>query len=430
MSGHAAIDPKEFKQGWHILLLALLGVTTSAGVLPVYGFGPLVLPLENAFGWSRGELQPAVTFFFVGMVIASLMAGWLLRRFGLRRTALLSLVALTLTFLALTQLRSVWMLYLGFLILPIAGVGTLQITWTQLTNLWFERNRGLALAIILCGTGICAVMLPTLLGAVTDAFGWRAGFLALALIPAVAALPLCYIWFPHNPERDALAALSDEPAASDAATVPPQLPGMHFSAAVRQYNFWALAIALTLVVTGILAMITNMVPLMRDNGLSATAANSIFGAVGISLICGRLAAGYLIDRIWAPAVAFVMLSLPAIGVLILGTVQTDVVWLVVAAALIGLGAGAEYDIAAFLVARYFGMADYSRIFSLQFGVTSAGICIGPLVFGAIYDSVGNYDLILWICGVSFLIGSALILTLGPYPRFRNEMPSKRATQPA
>ena len=30
----------------------------------------------------------------------------------------------------------------------------MQVTWTHLVNLWFERNRGLALALVLSGTGL------------------------------------------------------------------------------------------------------------------------------------------------------------------------------------------------------------------------------------------------------------------------------------
>lgn len=395
---------QEFQQGWLILLISLLGITTSAGVLPVYSFGALVLPLESTFGWSRGELNAALSCFFIGMVTAALLAGPLLKYFGIKRSAIYSLVLTSLVFLLLTQITQLWMLYLLYFLIPVAGVGILQITWTQIVNLWFEKNRGLALAIILCGTGLSALMIPGLIGTAISWLGWQGGFVIMAAIIGLITLPLCLRFFPD-----------DQAPAATAASI--TLIGVQLKQALSQYCFWAQCIAMTLVVTGVLAMVTNLSPLLQHRGLSPASANAIYSSIGIALIGGRLAAGYLIDRIWAPAVAFIMLALPAAGCLILLTSTIDPLTLTLAACLIGIGAGAEYDIAAFLIARYFGMRDYSRIFSVHFGVMSLSVCVGPLVFGKLYDATQSYVLILQVCTGCFVVGSMLVLTLGPYPRF-------------
>src|SRR5690606_41850558 len=57
--------------------------------------------------------------------------------------------------------------------------------------------------------------------------------------------------------------------------------------------------------------------LLQDKGYSAIEASQIFGAFGISLVAGRVLVGYLVDRLWAPGVAFVALALPALGCFIL-----------------------------------------------------------------------------------------------------------------
>ena len=50
----AAIDLAEFKSGWKILILGLVGMAISVNASLLYSFGALVIPLETAFGWSRG----------------------------------------------------------------------------------------------------------------------------------------------------------------------------------------------------------------------------------------------------------------------------------------------------------------------------------------------------------------------------------------
>ena len=86
---------------------------------------------------------------------------------------------------------------------------------------------------------------------------------------------------------------------------------------MRSRKFWTLNLALTLVVSAMVGMVTNAVPLLRDLGLTATQAGSVFGSFGIALITRRLAAGWQIDRLWAPGVAAVALALPALGCLML-----------------------------------------------------------------------------------------------------------------
>lgn len=414
----AAIDFGEFRRGWRVLLLSAVAIATSAAVLPLYSFGPLVLPLEQAFGWSRGDVQSAVTFLFIGLIFGAPLCAWLLKRFGQRATALGGLVAFGLSWIALTQLDGdLWKLYLVYGLFPLIGAGTMQITWTQLISLWFEKNRGLALALILSGTGVSALVMPLWMGPVIERFGWEAAFIGLTLVPLLVTLPLCWLWMPtggpQNPHERS-EQLKVEPKSG---TETSAIAGINFGAAARSWPFWSITIVLTVVVVGILGMITNAVPLMRDNGLSSTTANSVYSATGVSLVVGRMVAGYLVDRVWAPAVAFVMLTLPAIGCLLFGMVDTNIVLLVMAAALIGLGAGAEYDIAAYLATRYFGMKDYGRIFAAQFSVVAVGTCLAPALFGQLHDITGSYHTMLWICGIGFAVAPALLLTLGPYPHF-------------
>src|SRR5690606_22895166 len=110
----------------------------------------------------------------------------------------------------------------------------------------------------------------------------------------------------------------------------------------------------TLVVACAVGLVTNIIPLLQDRGLSAVEAGQIFSAFGISLILGRLVVGYLIDRLWAPGVAAVALMMPALACLIFAMATNNTALYILATLLAGIGAGAEFAIAALLIARYFG----------------------------------------------------------------------------
>lgn len=404
---------REFRLGWQVLILAVVGVATSSSSLLLYSFSALTIPLEKSMGWGRSELQAAVTALSLGTIIAAQLAGWLNLKYGLRTVTVISLVALSASLALMTQLQSsIWGLYIGYFLVPLAGLGTLQITWTHLVNLWFIENRGLALAIILSGSGLAAALLPVLVTWSVSVWSWQAGFLALAVLPVTIGLPLTLIWLKtdiqvNSPGEDQ----TNEPTPED---------GLTLSQALRSWRFWVCNISMTMIVACVVGLVTNIVPLLQDNGLSAVEAGQIFSTFGLSLIGGRLIVGYLIDRLWAPGVAAIALAMPAFACLIFAMSHDSMTLYVLATMLAGLGAGAEFDISAFLIARYFGMRDYGRLFGVQLGLVTAGAAAAPLLFGALYNATQDYSGLLTFSTFCFVIGPLMLLTLGRYPEFKRE----------
>jgi MFS family permease len=407
----------EFVRGWPVLLLAVLGVATSVSGLLIYSFGTMVVPLQQAMGWSRADLQLTVSFLSAGGALSVNFAGWLNLRYGMRRVSAVSLVALALGMLAVTRIAdSIAWLYLAYFLLPFIGLGTTPVTWTQLVNLWFVRRRGLALSLALCGTGLSAAVLPPLMSWAMARSDWRAGYGVMAMLPLVVTLPLAWRLLPSRRDPAAAPGPSTHPAPDTRLQA-----GMSLEAALRSRNFWICNLALSMVVSAVVGMVTNAVPILRDIGLSATAASGVFSVFGFSLVAGRLVVGTLIDRYWAPGVAAVALGMPAIGcvMLMLAQADTPIAWLLVAVALVGVGSGAEFDIAAFLMARYFGLRDYGKLFGLHLGLVTAGSATAPFVFAALLRSSGSYHPMLSLCMACCVIGPLLLLALGPYPRDEN-----------
>lgn len=410
----AKIDIAEFKRGWKILILAFVGVATSAAVMPLYGFGALLGSLEASFDWARSDLMATTSFFVFGSVFSSQLAGWLNRRYGLRPVALFSFVGLAAAFVLLSRIDnlgdSIWVLYGCFFLISFAGVGTLQITWTQLVNQWFEKNRGLALAIILSGSGFAGMVLPSLIVQANELWGWRGGFGVLAMLPLLLTLPLALLWLEPVPK---VSLDNDDKSYQGSSKL--LLTGVTFTEAIRNWRYWIINLSMTVVSAAIMVMVVNTVPILTDKGFSAAQAGQLFGAFGISLVLGRVLVGFLIDRIWAPIIAFIVIALSAGGCLALSVVDQNIFLLAIAIGLIGAGGGAEFDLAAFLIARYFGMRDYARLFGLQMGVIAGGICLAPTAVAFMYHQFGNYDAVLMVNMGLLFFGATILLLLGAYP---------------
>lgn len=426
-SGSAGIagGTGEFRTGWPTLAAALAGVATSVSALLIYTLGSFIVPLEAGLGWSRADLQLAVSFLAAGGAISVNFAGPLNARHGMRRVTAVSSIALAAGFLALTQLRgSIGWLYAAYFLLPFAGLGTTPVTWTHAVNLHFVRHRGLALSIVLCGTGLTAAVLPPLLSQAMARWSWAAGYALLGALVLMMWLSMAWRLLPG---RDLAAGgrRSNNPAGGQAVNA-----GLAFAQVLRSGRFWLCNVSLGLVVSALYGMATNIVPMLRSLGLSAAQAGGVFSAFGIALIAGRVVVGLLIDRLWAPGVAAVALALPAAGcgLLLNAGADASLTMLILATALCGVGAGAEFDVAAYLIARYFGLRDYGRTFGLHLSLVTAGSAVAPFGFAALLRDGAGYHAILALCGGACVAGPALLLLLGRYPtQATAHLPSGAAT---
>ena len=109
--------------------------------------------------------------------------------------------------------------------------------------------------------------------------------------------------------------------------------------------------------------------------------------------------------------------MPAISSVLLILNPADLHMAYIATILIGFAAGAEFDIMAFLASRYFGLLNYSKIYSVLYAAFAIGAAGGPAIFGFVFDKTGSYDVIFTVSAGFFLFGSILLLFLGRYPNF-------------
>jgi MFS family permease len=159
--------------------------------------------------------------------------------------------------------------------------------------------------------------------------------------------------------------------------------------------------------------LVHVVPMLIGRGVSADIAASSMAFAGVALIAGRLLAGYMLDRVFAPYVASVLFAIPLVGLIILFATTTSG-YASVAVVLIGLGLGAEVDLIAFLLSRYLGLKSFGEIYGYLFASFMIGNAVGPYVMSLSFDMTGSYHVGLAILGVALVVGSATVLSLGEY----------------
>ena len=386
MTDYPAVGPlAEFKRSWKIVLVAGIGLACGLSAIPIYSLGVFTKPLSETYGWSRAEVQAIYTWMTIGNLVAAPFLGWLIDLQGVRRVTLVSLIGMALGMASLGLLTGpLWSFYVLAFITAIIGIGTAPITWTRLIVDWFDTGRGRALGIALAGTGVSATFIPSYATWLITEFGWRMTYVGLAALPALIALPLSYFFLfdrtAHIPKKN------DKP--SELTPAPIQHTGMELGAALKGYRFWAMNVAFVMVGMCIAGIIAHLIPMLTDRDVPMKTAAQVAGTIGMSVIVGRLLTGYLIDRFWAPGVAVALLSLPVISCVILASGFGGIPAALFAAVLVGLAAGAEFDLMSFLVSKYFGQRHYGMIYSCLYAVFKLSAGIGAPLFGFLVEILG------------------------------------------
>lgn len=398
-----------------VLIAAAAGVGLSIAGIPTFVLSVFAGPMTRDLGWTLQQFQTGGLFIALGVLVAAPLGGWLLDRYGPRRVAMTGLLAFAAGIAGVSRVGAEpWTFYLAILMLTLLAAGVLPTTWTRIVNGRFDRQRGIALGIALSGSGIFATFGPGLAQAVIDAAGWRMAWLALAALPACVALPLVWRFVRPAPAIDGATSSAVTGASAIAGVSSPakELVGLTLTEVLRARRFWMLIASFALVSLCLGGFNANLVPILISKGLETAVAAKAAGALGASLIAGRIVSGFLIDRYWSPGVAAAAFSLPVLGALLLMGDAPSAAMLVTCVALMGFAAGAEYDVLAFMISRFFGLAHYGKIYSVIIVAISLATSGGAVLFGRIRDLSGDFapawPLVVALCAVSVL----LLLTLG------------------
>lgn len=398
---------EENRRWGRVLTGTVLGCATGISALLLYTNGLFVAGLARDFGLTRTQFGFGVLLVTLALAAANPLVGFAVDRSGARVPAIVGLVLLSLGFAAMgVFVHSVN----GYLIIQalVAFVGAASgpIAFTKIIGATFDKNRGVALGVTMTGIGISAAAIPPALAWVISNHGWRAGFLSLALVPLVGALATALL-IPRgsaDASNGAQRPHEDSPDAAPAANA----RGTH----ARSPVFWMMAAAFAMMAISFAGLLPHFVPMLIDGGLTPVAAAGIAGEIGLAVIVSRLFVGFLLDRVFAPRIAIVICLVAAVGFVVL--VVNGIASASITAITLGFAMGAELDLMGFLVARYFGLREFGRIYGWLYGAFIFASGLGPLWVGALRDATGSYTLALEISTAGLLVACVGFLLLPRY----------------
>jgi MFS transporter, OFA family, oxalate/formate antiporter len=382
-----------------------------------YVIGVFLKPMTTDLGWTRSEFTLSRTLGQFVMAFTGLFIGAYVDRRGGRRLMVIGVTVLAAALFLSSWVQTLWQwLILNGLILTAGSalIGNLVVNVTL--SKWFVEKRGRVVGFAAMGVSFAGVVLPPLMTAVVDAWGWRAAWRvlavgAVALIYPIALImrraPEDYDLYPDGKTAAQVAAGQGRAAAADYATSLTRRQALHTA------SFYLIVLAFGLFALSIGVMLLQTIPFMTDAGYSRAVASLMITVTSVPALLSKPIWGYFIDKTDPKRLA-------SLGAVLTGTSLVVIVFGVHAAVdpvvyagffLLGCGWGGMIPLQEVIWASFFGRRYLGAVRSAGLPFSLALSAGGPLLASIYFDVFGDYNGAFLIVAALNFTAAVLMLTV-------------------
>ncbi|WP_431284974.1 MFS transporter [Humitalea sp. 24SJ18S-53] len=358
-------------------LAAAVAIGTIGGV----GLWSIVVSLPSVqaeFGVARGAATLPYSAAMCGLVLGGVLMGWLADRFGVVVPVVIGTLALAVGYVGVALAPSLWvfaLIYGG--VIGLLGSSAVFVPLVADTSHWFDRRRGIAVALCASGNYLAGAAWPPVLQHFIDTVGWRQTHICIGLFCLVTMLPLALLLRRPTPMAAEPARAVDAPKSAPLGMPPNALQALLILAGI------ACCVAMAMPQVHIVAYCV-------DLGYGAGRGAEMLSLMLTMGIVSRLASGWIMDRIGG--VATLLLGSVLQGLALALFLPFDgLVSLYLLSALFGLFQGGIVPSYAIIVRRFFPPMEAGTRVGLVLSATLAGMALGGWMSGAIFDATGSYQ---------------------------------------
>ena len=373
--------------GWFIVAGCFVIMAMSYGAINNC-MGVFIKPVCADMGFSRAGMGMTQTILSASLMVMSLVSGRIFSRLDVTRALRISSIFMAGGYFCFSLARSLPMFYGAALLTGIAEGMITTVALSMLINNWFHTRRGFAVGLAFMGSGVGGMICNPLASQLILRYGWRAAYQILAAAVFLLVVPVCFFVIRTRPADKGLLPYGETGGEQeDLSRVEKQ--GVYYRQAVRTPQFWALCACAALNTICTSGLMQNTAPHISDVGYSPTFAAAVASCGMGALAVGKLALGWLYDRLGAEKAtvvshlsagialggALMAPALPGIGLIVLGT---------------GLG-GAFGNVAhPVIVQIVYGSRDFGSILGMISAFANIGGMLCPVLVGGSYDVLHSY----------------------------------------
>jgi MFS family permease len=402
---------RQFSYGYIMVAVGFTILLLSWGLYIV--FGVFFDPLLEEFGWTRAMISGAYSLSSILSGVLAIVMGGLTDRLGPRLVVTFCGFCFGLGYLLMSQVHTLWQLYLYFGIVVGIGMSGLWIPLLSPIVRWFVGRRSLMTGIVISGLTLGQLIGPLVISRLIAAYGWRLSCIIMGGAVMVMIVVLAQ-FLRRNPAQ--AGQLPDREKEGKKQEFKPEGKDLILNEAVHTPQFWLVAIIFFCVGFATFSITVHIVPHAIKLGISAvTAANILAINGGIGIIGNFMLGGIIGDKIGNRKAFIIGTALMAASLFWL--VPAREVWaLYLMAAIFGIGLGGVGTSESPLIARLFGLTSHGLIYGVVGLSWTFGGAVGPIVTGYMCDVIGNYQYAFLLCAVIGVIGLILLIILRPTQR--------------
>ena len=361
---------------------AWLRLVTSLAIMAISGVGmyaaAVALPaIQAEFGVSRSDASLPYTLTMIGFGLGGILMGRLSDRFGVMVPLIIGALSLGVGFIAAANAQGIWQFSLALgLLVGMMGTAAGFAPLVADTSLWFNRRRGIAVAICASGNYLGGAAWPPVLQYFFDTSGWRSTFTGVGIFIVLTMLPLALV-------------LRRRPPALDAS---PSAASLRFGG---KLDIPPRVLLILLCVAGLSCCVAMSMPQVHivaycsDLGYAAARGAEMLSVMLGFGIVSRLLSGWICDHIGGLRTLLLGSGLQAVALLLFLPFD-GLMSLYVVSAMFGLFQGGIVPSYAIIVREYFPAAETGAKVGLVITSTLLGMALGGWMSGVVFDLTGSY----------------------------------------
>jgi MFS family permease len=387
-------DSIEVPYSWVIIAVSLM-IHTIGLAAPTILFVALK-PIAAEFDWPRAVPSLAYSLLMMGTGIGGLAMGWWMDKRGIMSPVLFGSVMLVCGALLASQAEGQWGLYIANgVLIGLFGKAAMIAPMMANATKWFDRRRGLAVAVLASGQGLSGLLWLPVIGHLNETIGWRDTYLYFAVFALVTMLPL--VWFLRRPPPI--------PKVPPVSTASPTRVGK-YSPGKEQIIMWVAVIGCC---AGMAMPIVHLISYATDLGHAPGDGTKLLTVLFTAAFFSRIAFGALSDRI-GPTITLLIGSCSQGAALLLFASVDSLTGLYVAALAFGLGFAGIMPCYPLLIRLWFPVSQAGWRIAAQYLFAAAGMALGGWLGGEIYDWTGSYT-DAFLAGAGFSACNLVLVTL-------------------
>lgn len=391
--------PKTSFYGWINIALLFVCYGLVFGTF-FYGYSVMFPAMVKAMKWARGDAAFGLTTRGLVLGFIAPLIAYMINRWGAKNTMITGGTALMVALVLLgTVVDQLWLwivVWGGIVGFGVCAAG--QVPITTIVTFWFNKNRGLAVSIVLSGASIGGFVVQPLLTWVMQQTGsWQTGWLACTAVLFVGMIGV--LWLKNNPADYGQHPDGISPEkVQEAASAGKKLIRTYRTSeewttkeASRTSSLWSLTLMYSFCAMSLNLVLAHGVFHLTDLGYTKMQAAYVLSFVALCGGISRIPIGYLADMVEARWISVIMMA----GLLLslVGIWQApSMTVLIVSGCLFGLCFGAGTVLVPTMVGNYYSPKSFASINGLMFPFQLGLSSVMPVIAGYIHDHFKSYDI--------------------------------------